>query len=455
MSNKIKTTEMKQDKRGLVPKLRFPEFKDAGGWEEKKFSSYAKLYRGSSPRPINEFLTKNDNAVNWIKIGDTKFSSNFVIKKVEEKITKDGAKRSRFVKVGELILANSMSYGKTYQLAIDGCIYDGWFVVREYENFFYKPFLLKLLNSDFMQKQYERLAAGGIVQNISSEIVYNSKLFNTSLSEQQKIANCLSSIDDLITAESEKLESIKNHKKGLMQNLFPPEGKTIPNFRFPEFKGDGEWEKLTLSDVYSFKVTNSFSREKLNYENGLVKNIHYGDIHTKFSTLFDITKESVPFVNLSQEIANIKTDNYCIEGDIILADASEDMNDIGKSIEIVNLNNEKLLSGLHTLLARQKKNRLKVGFGGYLFKSQCIRSQIQKEAQGAKVLGISATRLSNIKIIFPKKKQEQQKIANCLSSIDDLITAQIKKIDMLKKHKKGLMQQIFPSPDDQINHQSK
>jgi len=204
-----------------IPNFRFPEFKDDEEWEVKKFSSYAKLYRGSSPRPINEFLTKNDNGVNWIKIGDTKFSSNFVIKKVEEKITKDGAKRSRFVKVGELILANSMSYGKTYQLAIDGCIYDGWFVVREYENFFYKPFLLKLLNSDFMQKQYERLAAGGIVQNISSEIVYNSKLFNTSLSEQQKIADCLSYADDLISSQAQKIDALKTHKKGLMQQIFP------------------------------------------------------------------------------------------------------------------------------------------------------------------------------------------------------------------------------------------
>jgi type I restriction enzyme S subunit len=235
---------------------------------------------------------------------------------------------------------------------------------------------------------------------------------------------------------SKKIETIKmkQDKKGL-----------VPSLRFSEFSNDGDWEKLPLSDVYSFKVTNSFSRDKLNYEKGSVKNIHYGDIHTKFSTLFDITQESVPFINPNQEISNIKTDNYCIEGDIIFADASEDMNDIGKSMEIVNLNNEKLLSGLHTLLARQKKNRLKIGFGGYLFKSKGVRSQVQKEAQGAKVLGISATRLSNIKIAFPLNKKEQQKIADCLSSIDELITAESEKLEAIKNHKKGLMQNLFPS----------
>ncbi len=103
-----------------LPKLRFPEFQDSGEWEIKEFSKYIVLYRGSSPRPIQNYLTNNSSGVNWIKIGDTKSAQNFVISKVEEKITPEGAKRSRQVSVGELILANSMSYGKTYQVGIDG-----------------------------------------------------------------------------------------------------------------------------------------------------------------------------------------------------------------------------------------------------------------------------------------------------------------------------------------------
>jgi type I restriction enzyme S subunit len=91
----------------------------------------------------------------------------------------------------------------------------------------------------------------------------------------------------------------------------------VPALRFPEFKG--EWESHKMGEVYSFKVTNSFSRENLNYENGTVKNIHYGDIHTKFQTLFDITKENVPFINPDIYIERISTDNYCKEGDLILA----------------------------------------------------------------------------------------------------------------------------------------
>jgi type I restriction enzyme S subunit len=140
---------------------------------------------------------------------------------VEEKITPEGARKSRQVEIGELILANSMSFGKTYELKIEGCIYDGWFVLREYEEHFYKPFLLQLLNSEYMQQQYKKLSAGGIVQNISGDIVNNTMIFHTSILEQQKIANFLNSIDELITSSTKKVKVLKEHKKALMQQLFP------------------------------------------------------------------------------------------------------------------------------------------------------------------------------------------------------------------------------------------
>jgi type I restriction enzyme S subunit len=226
--------------------------------------------------------------------------------------------------------------------------------------------------------------------------------------------------------------------------------KLIPKLRFPEFENDGKWTVEPLSDVYFFKNTNSFSRDKLNYNNGTVKNIHYGDIHTKFSTLFDITKEIVPFINSDVSIDSIDKGNYCIEGDMIFADASEDLDDVGKSIEIVNLNNEKLVAGLHTFLARQLEPKLVIGFGGHLFKSNSIRTQIKRESQGAKVFGISKGRISGIDIYYPENKAEQQKISACLSSLDDLISAQNDKLEALKNHKKGLVQNLFPQEGETV-----
>lgn len=223
-----------------------------------------------------------------------------------------------------------------------------------------------------------------------------------------------------------------------------------PKLRFPQFEKDGKWKFEPFDKVYDLLITNSFSRADLNYEKGDVKNIHYGDIHTKFSVMFDITQEDVPFINPAVSIEKINEENYCEEGDLVLADASEDLDDIGKTLEIINLNKEKILAGLHTLLARQKKDKLRIGFGGYLFKSTFIREQIKKESQGAKVLGISKSRLSNIKLTFPNNKNEQQKIVDCLSSLDQLIIAHNDKLEALKDHKKGLLQNLLPQEGQKV-----
>ena len=217
----------------------------------------------------------------------------------------------------------------------------------------------------------------------------------------------------------------------------------VPKLRFPGFRQAEGWASEPLDEVYSFGGNNSLSRDKLNYVAGSVRNIHYGDIHTKFSTHFDITRELVPYINESEESAG-RDESLCAEGDMIFADASEDMADIGKSIEIINLDGERVVSGLHTILARRINDRIVLGFGGHLFKSGWVRSQIQKEAQGAKVLGISPTRLRNLRLPLPKDKAEQHKIAECLSSLDELMSAQARKVTALKAHKKGLMQQLFP-----------
>ena len=226
--------------------------------------------------------------------------------------------------------------------------------------------------------------------------------------------------------------------------------KARPRLRFPEFREAEGWKTERMEKLYSFMRNNALSRDKLNYESGVVKNIHYGDIHTKFSILFDITKERVPYINNTEELPDIDSEDYCGEGDIIFADASEDTDDVGKSIEIVRLNRERLLSGQHTILARRKDNTLIVGFGGHLFRSRHIRSQIQKEAQGTKVYAISSTRLANIKIIYPNDKKEQQKIADCLSSLDEVVDAQGRKVEALKVHKRGLMQELFPREGETI-----
>ncbi|TDE00819.1 restriction endonuclease subunit S [Flavobacterium sandaracinum] len=237
------------------------------------------------------------------------------------------------------------------------------------------------------------------------------------------------------------IEGLKLSKKILIKKIFNQQlsfdGRhNNNNNNFPD------WEEKKIKELFSFKITNSFSREQLNHKNGKVKNIHYGDIHTRFQTLFDIEKEEVPYINPDVNINKINEENYCAIGDMIFADASEDLIDVGKSIEIVNLNNQKLLAGLHTILARPISNTFSIGFCGYLFKSDRIRTQIQKESQGSKVLSISAVRLSNISFSIPCI-EEQIKITNFLSSIDSKIDIETRFLQKLEQQKKFLLQNLF------------
>ena len=178
-----------------------------------------RLFRGSSPRPIIEYLTTdNEEGVNWVKIGDVPTSGR-IITSTEEKITKEGAKKSRHVYVGDLILSNSMSYGLPYIMGIEGCIHDGWFVLRDYEQNFNKDYLCNLLISDIVQKQYKKIAAGGVVQNISSDLVNSVYISIPSLDEQRKIAGLLSLIDERISTQNKIIDKLQSLIKGIAQNI--------------------------------------------------------------------------------------------------------------------------------------------------------------------------------------------------------------------------------------------
>ncbi len=421
---------MNKDK--LIPELRFPEFKNEGEWDLKEFSNFIKLDRGSSPRPIQEYLTKDVTGVNWIKIGDTKNALNSVLYKVEEKITLKGAEKSRRVGKGELILANSMSFGKTYELAIDGCIYDGWFVLRKYEKHFFKPFLLQLLNSDFMQNQYKKLSAGGIVQNISSDIVYNSKLFQTSLLEQQKIASCLSSLDEVIAAHSQKLDVLKDHKKGLMQNLFPQEEETVPKYRFKEFENDGDWVETSVEK-------NCLVKGRIGYRGYTTQDIVeqgkgalvLGGKHIQ-NQLLRLTDPTF----LSWEKYYESPEIMVEVGDIIFSQRGTlgDCAIIDKEIGPATINPSMVLLKNITCDAR---------FLYYILIGDGIQNEVRKNRAMGAIPMISQKQIKEFPFLIPKSK-EQQKIASCLSSLDALITAQAEKLERLKLHKKGLMQGLFP-----------
>jgi type I restriction enzyme S subunit len=400
-----------QEEKQLLPKLRFTEFE--GEWEKKKFSNYIKLYRGSSPRPINRYLTDDKNGVNWIKIGDTKKVVNYTLENVSEKITVRGSSKSRRVKKGELILANSMSYGKTYLLGIDGCIYDGWFVLREYEFFFDKTFLIQQLNSEYLQKQYKRLSTGGVVQNISSEIVYSTYLCKPKINEQQKIANFLTAIDNRIQTLEKKKTILEQYKKGVMQKIFKQELR---------FKDDTS----TLLSASDGKVFPEWEEKKL----GQTGNIKKGK-------------------QLNKEELTLSGTYPCQNGGISPSGYTEEYNTVGNTITIseggnscgyVNYMQSKFWCGGHCYSILELKKEVNA-----LFLFQYLKFNeygIMRLRVGSGLPNIQKKDLLMFEVKLPCI-EEQTKIANFLSAIDRNIELVTKKIEHTKTYKKGLLQQMF------------
>jgi len=240
--------------------------------------------------------------------------------------------------------------------------------------------------------------------------------------EQQKIASCLSSLDELIAAHNDKLDALKDHKKGLLQNLFPQEGETVPKVRFPEFEDDGEWVEDDIGTLFKFKqgvqvpVSNQFPEQ--------------GDDMVRFIRIIDITSNNEP-----PRYIQHPGDSHIISKDDLFMIRYGTPGLISIGFEGVIANN------LFRLIWKsEKRNQPKFWF--YAF--QRLESFIYNLSSSSSMPAISFSTLEGLKIGFPPTIEEQQKIASCLSALDELITSQQEKIDQLQQHKKGMMQGLFP-----------
>ena len=199
----------------LTGKKRLKGFE--GEWKEVRLGDVASINRGGSPRPIEDYITQGEG-YNWIKIGDVDQDAKYITS-TEEKIIKEGLSKTRFVKRGDFILSNSMSFGRPYILKIDGCIHDGWLVIQEYDQTFNIDFLYYILGYDTTLAQYKSMAAGSGVLNLNKEIVKEVQLRIPTIEEQIAIASILINADKEIEIQKQKLAAMQEQKKGLMQVL--------------------------------------------------------------------------------------------------------------------------------------------------------------------------------------------------------------------------------------------
>lgn len=207
--------------------------------------------------------------------------------------------------------------------------------------------------------------------------------------------------------------------------------------RFPEFTE--EWGKCKVSDLLDIYSTNSLSWEQLEYDTNTIMNLHYGLIHVGLPTMVNLTKDKLPNIKEGNMPKNFE---LCKEGDVAFADASEDTNEVAKTVEFFNLAGKDIVCGLHTIHGRDNKNRTVIGYKGYAFSSTAFHNQIRRIAQGTKIYSISSKNFSECYIGLPSKP-EQTKIATLLRLIDERIVTQNKIIEKLETLIKGIRHNIF------------
>lgn len=243
------------------------------GWQIKRLGEICEIARGGSPRPIQSYLTDDPNGVNWIKIGDTEVGGKYICS-TKERIKREGIRSSRYVEVGDFLLSNSMSFGRPYILKVDGCIHDGWLVIKNYENTFIQDFLYYLLLSPNVVKQFEEGARGSTVRNLNTNIVSQTSVIVPSLSEQQRIVA-------LLDAEFAKIDVLKANAEKNLQNakeLFQAALKK-------ELEPKEGWNEKKIGELFETGSGGTpLKMHKEYYEGGNIPWLRSGEVCKKYIT---------------------------------------------------------------------------------------------------------------------------------------------------------------------------
>lgn len=418
-----------------VPALRFrdEQGKEYPDLEKKKLGAIGYFTGGGTPDTgVRNFW---EGSIPWISSSDIR-DDDLINIHVHRYITKEAVSSSatKVVPANSVLFVSRVGIGKLAVTGSEIC------TSQDFTSLTLKNDVSTFVGYLFQASKniLLRRAQGTSIKGFTSKDLKSIRVFLPRKKEQQKIAAFLSSVDTKIEQLTRKKSLLEQYKKGLMQKLFSQE------IRFKDERGEEypDWEEVKFGDLYSFKTTNSFSREKLNYKKGKIRNIHYGDIHTKYKARFILGNENVPFLSININFDSISGDTYCKKGDLVIADASEDYEGVGKTIELLDLNDEPVLAGLHTLLARLNSDRIYIGYGTYVMACDFVRRKVMKIAQGTKVLGISMGRMNEIELPIPDK-EEQQKIANFFSAIDKKIELVAEQLEQAQIFKKGLLQQMF------------
>lgn len=421
-------SEQKNEKGALVPRLRFPEFREAAGWKLQPLGTLAK--RRTTKNTEGEHTRVLTNSAEFGVVDQRDY--------FEKDIANQGNLEGYYiVEKGDYVynprISTSAPVGPISKNNIGAGVMSPLYTVFRFDNSnndFY-AYYFKSTHWHHYMRQASSTGARHDRMSITNDDFMGLPVPVSSPKEQQKIADCLSSLDELIAAESQKLTTLKTHKKGLMQQLFPREGETVPRLRFPEFREAGEWRKGKLGAIANLYKGKGISKADI-VPNGAQPCIRYGELYTIYGEVIHNVASSTN-ANASELFLSKKND-------VIIPASGETKIDIAKAACV--MHDDIALGGdLNVIRSNQNGVFLSYQLNGPL------RLTIARVAQGDTVVHLYPTQIEQLDVLFPNPV-EQKKIADCLSSLDDLINAQTQKIAALKTHKKGLMQQLFPVLDE-------
>lgn len=419
-----------EPQRELTPRLRFPEFRNAGDWEEKSLQDIC-----------NRVVDRVGDAL----LTPVSITAGYGFVSQESKFGRDisGAqyKNYIFLRRGDFAYnrGNSKKHPQGYVCQLkefDKAAASTAFLCFRLKDGYEANFIQGLFDTNIHGKQLVKhitsSARSDGLLNINPEVFFSIILPIPSQKEQQRIVDFLASLDNLIAAQSAKLDALKAHKSGLLQQLFPAEGETMPRLRFPEFRYAGEWISSSLGGISNITSGGTPNRSNKGFWNGNIPWVATSLID--FNTIYE-TNEYITELGLNGSSAKIFPKNTILmamygqgktRGKVAILGIEAATN---QACAAILLNNE-----FHA---------------NFVFQNLAGRyDEIREMSNAGGQENLSAGLIETIPISYPVDKNEQQKIADCLSSIDAQIAAQIQKLDALKVHKKGMLQQLLPSTDE-------
>jgi len=411
-------------KKAVVPRLRFPEFRDAGEWEVKNLGTVASLKNGYAFKS-SEYIDSGQYKIITIanvQEGMLSLESTKTIAKLPADI-----QAHQILCFGDILISMTGNVGRVCRVTVENLLLNqrvGKLIPEKINDVFF----YQLLQRDEFRNNMLLKAAGGAQGNLSSDDIKGYIISYPCIQkEQQKIADCLSSLDEVIELQAKRLDAIKAHKKCLLQQLFPREGETTPRLRFPEFRDAGPWEVKRLGEVLTEHKLKSSGREEV-----FSVSIHKGLIN------------QIEHLGRSFAAASTAHYNRVLPGDIVYTKSPTGdfpfgivkQNKTGRSV---------IVSPLYGVFS-PVNFALGVLIDAFFESPQRTKAFLEPLVQkGAKnTINIKNDRFLSGTMVLPSIEKEQQKIADCLSSLDELIELQAKRLDAIKAHKKGLLQQLFP-----------